>query len=243
MGENHISSDIPYSSFGSVRLLNLRKHTAGLSGPLDGFAVIILDLNGPSMSIIERISRNEWAVTGSLGREGENPKITEIHGIASAPRKRQKELAINVQIRAYAIQKQSFDKGFDGSYFNPQQVVTATVWVEKGLHGEYGWAVFMRQGNHRCTLTGCLCNRPEEEASEDAAWKPLTAWSNMKPVPNMPKTHEEGLFLPVEFTHAIEPTCEFLGNIGGFPDLSQFSGFHQGVMNSGSLRHFLPWRQ
>jgi hypothetical protein len=41
------------------------------------------------------------------------------------------------------------------------QEVTATLWIEEGLHGEMGRAVFIQHGNHRCIYGRSI---------EDAAW-------------------------------------------------------------------------
>jgi hypothetical protein len=60
--------------------------------------------------------------------------------------------------------------------------VTATIRVEKGHHGEYGWGVYVEQGRHRCILAGTLVNRPEEEAWEDTLWTACAEWASFEPI-------------------------------------------------------------
>jgi hypothetical protein len=98
----------------------------------------------------------EWAMIGSIGRHGENPKIPSQHRLALAPEMRRRAYAFNLQIRGCPLQSQNVDNGFDRyiRHFGPAQTGTVTPWLKERLYGAKGRPVFTQQGTHRCYLSG-----------------------------------------------------------------------------------------
>jgi hypothetical protein len=96
--------------YGTSVTLRLRKHTPGTAGLPDSFAEIILNLYVPEVAIKEQLSTNESEMIGSIGRRGENPKITVVHRLASTEGIRRRAQAYNVQIRGCALRTQNVDK-------------------------------------------------------------------------------------------------------------------------------------
>jgi hypothetical protein len=96
------------------------------------------------------------------------------------------------------------DKGlthFIRSFRNDQEVI-ASIQVEQGRHGEYGWGVYFEQGRHRCVLTGTVSGRPREKAEEDAIWTACAEWARFDPIPWQGKVHQENLWIPDSVTGA-----------------------------------------
>jgi hypothetical protein len=58
----------------------------------------------------------------------------------------------------------SVDKGFMQyiKYFRNDREVTASIRIESGRHGEYGWGVYFEQGRHRCILAGTIVGNDED---------------------------------------------------------------------------------
>jgi hypothetical protein len=60
--------------------------------------------------------------------------------------------AFNERVRESALETQNVDKGFPHyvSHFKPTEPVTASIHVDQGVQGEYGWAVYFEQGIDTC---------------------------------------------------------------------------------------------
>jgi hypothetical protein len=93
---------------------------------------------------------------------------------------------------------QNVDKGFVHylKYFKNDKEVVASMQIEQGHQGDFGWGVFFEQGRRRCVLIGTISRRPEEEAMEDGLWTACAERANFEPVVGQPKTHVETLYFP-----------------------------------------------
>jgi hypothetical protein len=157
------------------------------------------------MQIIERISGSEWEMIGAIAREGEHPQIPSAHYMKATEKQKELAAAINSNIRDCGLMTQNVCKSFDRyiRHFKPQQPVFATIGIEKGGHGGYGWSVFFEQRHRRCAPTGCTYDTLDEEASDDATLEALCAWASLDAIPGQPKAHEDVVFFPVRFTCAM----------------------------------------
>jgi hypothetical protein len=77
--------------------------------------------------------------------------------------------------------------------------ITASIRIENGRHGEYGWGVYFEQGRHGCILAGTVVNRSEEEAWEDSLWTACAEWASFMPALGQPEIHHETLWTPDDF--------------------------------------------
>jgi hypothetical protein len=98
------------------------------------------------------------------------------------------------------------DKGFEHyiKHFRKEIPVTASIRIEKGHHGEYGWGVYVGQGRHRCILAGMVANRPEEETWGDTLWTACAELASLEPILGQSLRHVERPWTPDEFKHIFE---------------------------------------
>jgi hypothetical protein len=83
-------------------------------------------------------------------------------------------------------------------YFRNDREVMASIRIERGRHGEFGWGVHFEHGRHRCILAGTVVG-----SDEDAIWTACAEWANFEPVPGQVKIHVEKLWTPDDFGFVI----------------------------------------
>jgi hypothetical protein len=154
---------------------------------------------------VGQISSQKLSFNAAMGKPGEDISVPDevMAEIQGNPTGRP---GFNEGIRERAEIVASADKGFVHfiEQFKKDTGVTASIRVEKGHHGEYGWGVYFEQGRNRCILAGTLANRPEGEAWEDALWTASAELANFEPVLGQNKIHREKLWTPDEFAHIFE---------------------------------------
>jgi hypothetical protein len=99
--------------------------------------------------------------------------------------------------------------------FRPGEPYSATLAVEKGVHGEFGTAVFFEQENRRCLLTRRLYGPLTDK---DAFWHVMKDWAQFQPRLSKPRADQGLLCFPAEFTHVVEKYWDVLDDPSSHPD-------------------------
>jgi hypothetical protein len=142
-----------------------------------------------------------------MGRQGEEVTVPEEIALALIG-SAEGAAEFNEGIRESAEIVANVDKGFKNylKHFRNDLEVTASIRIEKGRHGEYGWGVYFEQGRHRCVLAGTVSG-----TDKDAMWTACAEWANFEPVLGQVKIHNEKLWTPDEFLHIF---MELEGDLG-----------------------------
>jgi hypothetical protein len=124
--------------FGEKVTIAIRKHTPDTSGMLGIFAGVLANLYGTRLKVEEQQSNCEWEMPESLAKRGEKATRPRIH-TRQLMNEDDKQMAV-------AIKAQNTEKRFDRSiqHCKENRPVSATVWPEAGIHGEFGYAVYVQ---------------------------------------------------------------------------------------------------
>jgi hypothetical protein len=90
--------------------------------------------------------------------------------------------------------------------FKPDEPYSATIAIEKGVHGEHGTAIFFEQENRRCLLS----RRVYGISDDDALWYVMKDWAQFQPRLSKPRVDPGLLYYPAEYTHVFEKYWDVL---------------------------------
>jgi hypothetical protein len=109
--------------------------------------------------------------------------------------------------------------------FKPGEPYSATIAIEKGVHGEHGTAIFSEQDNRGCLLTRRLYGI----SVDDALWFVMKDWAQFQPRLSKPRVDPGLLYYPAEYTHVFEKYWDVLNllSMGGTDTRSEHIWFHQ----------------
>jgi hypothetical protein len=90
--------------------------------------------------------------------------------------------------------------------FKPDKPYSATIAIEKGVHGEQGTAILFEQANRRCLIT----RRIFGTSDEDTFWLVLKNWASFEPRPAKPRTRSGQIYYPSAYSHMFETHWDFI---------------------------------
>jgi hypothetical protein len=162
--------------------------------------------------------RNDW-IDGK--KWGETWYFEAIQLPLANPGAKQGAMATDMLIRSEALQAQNIDKGLDMfiGHFKPGLPVAAMPYVGDVLHKEFGWAVYMQQGNRICFHSGRVFDYAKEEATLAA----LASTATLEPSPTKREDYQGLLFFPEEFALDLEEVLEHLNSVRKIPGFPAFS--------------------
>jgi hypothetical protein len=107
--------------------------------------------------------------------------------------------------------------------FKRNEPYSATMAIEKGVHGDHGIAIFFEQANRRCVLT----RRVYKHSDEDTFWVAMKDWASFQPKLSKPRVTPGSLFFPAEYTHMMENYWEYLEDPTQHPDTKTDARYFQ----------------
>jgi hypothetical protein len=113
-------------------------------------------------------------------------KETFLHGLSSEP---------------YRIGTGKF-----AAQFKPDKPYSATIAIEKGVHGESGTAILFEQANRRFLITRRIFDRSDE----DTFWTAMKDWAQFEPRSARPRVKAGQIFYPSAFSHMFEAYWDFI---------------------------------
>jgi hypothetical protein len=90
--------------------------------------------------------------------------------------------------------------------FKPDKPYSATIAIEKGVHGEHGTAIFFEQSSRRCSVT----RRFYDLSDEEVFWWVLRDWANFEPKAAKTRRSSGQLYYPSAWSHMVEQHWDFL---------------------------------
>jgi hypothetical protein len=146
--------------------------------------------------------------------------------------------AVHDRVLETALRTQNYDRGLDKFVrkYENLEAMSATLAVQKGWQGDYGWAIFMKQGSKRCLLLDTVYGLTMEEV----IWTALACWASFKPRDERPRKYPGRLYYPDEFSHVIQKYWNYLFNLPIHPDFGNESDICKERMTifSQALRSF-----
>jgi hypothetical protein len=94
------------------------------------------------------------------------------------------------------------------AHFKPDEPYSATIAVEKGVHGEHGVGIFFEQSTRRCLLTQRIIEKDEDD--EKVFWAVMRMWANFDPRLSRPRTDAGQLYYPAVYSHMFESHWDFI---------------------------------
>jgi hypothetical protein len=98
--------------------------------------------------------------------------------------------------------------------FKPEVPYSATIAIEKGVHGEHGTAIYFEQGARRCLLT----RRIYGISDEDTLWYVMKDWAQFQPRLSKPRLDPGMLYYLPEYSHVFEKYWDVLNDPTQHPD-------------------------
>jgi hypothetical protein len=90
--------------------------------------------------------------------------------------------------------------------FKPGKPYSATIAIEKGVHGDHGTAILFEQANRRCLLT----RRILDKTDEDTFWIVMKDWAQFEPRTAKPRVGAGQIFYPSAYSHMFEAYWDFI---------------------------------
>jgi hypothetical protein len=90
--------------------------------------------------------------------------------------------------------------------FKPDKPYSATIAIEKGVHGDHGTAILFEQANSRCLLTRRILGKSDE----DTFWEVMKDWAQFQPRLAKPRVNPGQLFYPSEYSHMFKAHWDFI---------------------------------
>jgi hypothetical protein len=90
--------------------------------------------------------------------------------------------------------------------FKPDRPYSATIAIERGVHGEPGTAILFEQANRRCLVT----RRIYKLSDEDTFWEVMKDWANFEPRLAKPRRDAGQIFYPAAYSHMFETHWDFI---------------------------------
>jgi hypothetical protein len=90
--------------------------------------------------------------------------------------------------------------------FKPDRPYSATIAIEKGVHGDHGTAIFFEQANRRCLIT----RRILKCSDEDTFWIVMRDWAQFEPRMAKPRVSSGQIFYPSEYSHMFLTHWDFI---------------------------------
>jgi hypothetical protein len=185
--------------------------------------------------------RSKWSYNAANGIPGEGLTLPE-EVAAQLVGTGEGAAEFNEGIRESSEIVANVDKGFSHylKCFRSDQEVTASIRVEQGRHGEYGWGVHFEQGRHRCILPGTVMG-----TDEDAIWTACAELASFEPVLRQPRIHVEKLWTPDEFGFVFQELETGLGQWQSYQSANpsrklQIEKFGAGVAMFGQAFEWFP---
>jgi hypothetical protein len=90
--------------------------------------------------------------------------------------------------------------------FKPDKPYSATIAIERGVHGEHGTAIFFEQSSRRCLVTRRFYGLSDEEVF----WWVLKDWANFEPKAAKPRRSAGQVYYPSAWSHMVEEHWDFI---------------------------------
>jgi hypothetical protein len=90
--------------------------------------------------------------------------------------------------------------------FKPDKPYSATIAIEKGVHGDHDTAILFEQANRRCLVTRRILG----ESDEDTFWLVMKDWAQFEPRLARPRVKAGQIFYPSAYSHMFEAYWDFI---------------------------------
>jgi hypothetical protein len=90
--------------------------------------------------------------------------------------------------------------------FKPDKPYSATIAIEKGVHGDHGTAILFEQANRRCLIT----RRIYDLSDEDTFWLVMKDWAQFEPRAAKPRVGAGQIYYPSDYSHMFEAYWDFI---------------------------------
>jgi hypothetical protein len=204
---------ITIALFGPEATIKLR--TTG-ANPLDELQAVLHIMYKGRYRVLEEVPTREWILIAAIGDENRCGMIPIQYRLPPSEATPSEIKAVHDRILETALRTQNYDRGLDKFVrkYDNLEAMLATLAIQKGWQGDYGWAIFMKQGSKRCLLLDTLDGLPDEEVF----WTALTSWAIFKPRDDSPRKFPGRLYYPDEFSHVVHKYWNHLFNLPIHPD-------------------------
>jgi hypothetical protein len=174
--------------YGPEALLKLRAETADVAD-----RILTMCYDRPP-NVTDEHHGKHWALVASLSEGPIDPKflaqLREHKTIEEATVLSRETFMQGLVAEPYRIGTGKF-----GAQFKPEKPYSATIAIEKGVHNEYGTAIFFEQSTRRCLITRRII-LSEKETEEDSFWQVMKDWAQFEPRLARPRVASGQLFYP-----------------------------------------------
>jgi hypothetical protein len=166
--------------------------------------------------IIEEVSTREWALVASFGDDSQAGLIPTFYRFPM-PKVTPGEIkAVHARLMETALRTQNYDRGLDKFVrkYENLEAMSATLAIQRGWHGDVGWAIFMKQGSKRCLLLDTTYGLTDDET----IWTEMACWAVLKPRDDKPRKYPGRLYYPAQFSHVVEKYWSHFFDLPSHPD-------------------------
>jgi hypothetical protein len=188
--------------YGPKTLLQLRAESADIAGRM-----LTMCYDRPP-EVSDPLRGKHWALVASLFGGPIDPKflaqLREHKTIEEATVFNRETFMQGLAAQPYRIGTGKFV-----AQFKPDKPYSATIAIEKGVHNEYGTAIFFEQSTRRCLVTRRII-LGENETEENAFWQVMKDWAQFEPRLARPRVASGQLFYPSAWSHMFEAYWDFI---------------------------------
>jgi hypothetical protein len=154
---------------------------------------------------VEQHHGKSWALIASIFGGRVNPKH-----LVNLDREMTLEDATawnkDVFMEGLASEPYRIGTGKFAAQFKPDKPYSATIAIEKGVHGKHGTAILFEQANRRCLLTRRILGKSDE----DTFWLVMKDWAQFEPRLAKPRVNAGQIFYPSAYSHILEAYWDFI---------------------------------
>jgi hypothetical protein len=204
---------ITIALFGPEATIKMR--TTGAK-PLDELQAVLHIMYQGRYRVLEEIPTREWILVAAIGDEDRCGVIPIQYRLPPLETTPSDIRAVHDRILEAALRTQNYNRGLDKFVrkYENLEAMSATLAIQKGRQGDFGWAIFMKQGSKRCLLLDTLDGLTDEEVF----WTALTCWAIFKPRNDSPRKFPGRLYYPDEFSHIVHKYWNHLFSLLIHPD-------------------------
>jgi hypothetical protein len=204
---------ITIALFGPEAAIKLRTTAPN---PLDQLQAVLHIMYQGRYRVVEEVPTKEWVLVAAIGDDNKRGTIPTQYRLPPSKATPKDIKAVHNRILETALRTQNYDRGLDkfARKYENLEAMSATLAIQKGWQGDYGWAISMKQWSKRCLLLDTLDGLTDEEVF----WTDLTCWAIFKPRDESPRKYPGRLYYPNEFSHIVHKYWNHLFNLPIHPE-------------------------